>query len=327
MRSSLSDFQNGAGKEVEEKDESWFYTQLSRNCKEVVEHGSNFQIICPFHVDSNPSCNVDRTSGQYHCFSCKAGGPWNRLAATIGADELGFIDGDESESMELVKNKLSRALSKAGVKRIKTKEDVGKPLVDAWRAHDDLRGLSGKMLRKLGCVRVTDLVHNVLRIGLPIRNMKGQLHGYTCRAIDPEDAEPKYIPLSADRQNYREKEIPVRDAIFHLDLALRKKWRAVILVEGPFDALFLLRMGIPAMAILGTSSWTPQKVSMLATMNLDRVVVLMDNDASGKKAQKAIIASLKPYVPVRGVNFPKGIKDPEDLSEAQFEWLKSKLFD
>lgn len=35
---------------------------------------SEYQCLCPFHNDNNPSMSVSEAKGLYHCFSCKAGG-------------------------------------------------------------------------------------------------------------------------------------------------------------------------------------------------------------------------------------------------------------
>lgn len=326
MKNSLSDFQERAGAKVEERDESWFYTQLLAHCKEVRDIGANWQILCPFHADSDPSCNVFKTNGMYKCFACGAGGGWNKLAAAIDADKLKRIDDDESH-VNVIRNTMSRALSKAGLKRKREKEDIGKPLVEPWPEYEDVRGLPGKLLYKLGCVRVNDLVHSVLRLGLPVRNMHGQIYGYTCRAIDPADAEPKYVTLSADRENPREKEIPVKEAIFHVDMAVRRNWKRIVIVEGPLDALFLYQKKIPAVAILGTGSWTQQKVTTLASIGIEKAVVVMDNDKAGRKAKRKIVESLRPHMKVEGIKLPEGVGDPEDFTDAQFGWLKSKLLD
>ena len=36
--------------------------------------GSNKKILCPFHAEKTPSCNVNVTTGEFYCFGCGAGG-------------------------------------------------------------------------------------------------------------------------------------------------------------------------------------------------------------------------------------------------------------
>jgi DNA primase len=169
------------------------------------------------------------------------------------------------------------------------------------------------------------LKHNVLRIGLPVRQAEGDLLGYTCRAIDPEDAEPKYTPLAADRLSWREKELPARESLFLVDKVLDEGWDRLVIVEGPYDALKLYEAGIPAVAILGTNNWTDVKVSILIGLGLSAIVVMMDNDKSGWDAQPRIINSLKHSVKTIGLSLPASVKDPGGMSPRQLDWLKNKL--
>ena len=327
MRGSLADFQNVTSGEVEERDESWFRQQLEQQCSEVAYVGGDFMIVCPFHIDSNPSCHVDKTRGFFHCFACNAKGHWNKLAKTIGAQPLAFIRKDVAVEVSDLKDNISRSLTKAGVKRKKKKknESEGRPIIKAWPKKDPVRGLSGSMLSALGCIKVSDLVKGVTRIGLPVRDLSGHLLGYTCRALNPIDTKPKYLPLSPDIITYRERDLPVAKALFLIDRAFSKGWKRVVIVEGPFDALFLLSRGIPAISILGTASFTAQKAAILSALGLEKVLVLMDNDPAGRKAKAFICEELYPFA--KGIKLPKGIKDPEFMTDKQYEWLYNKLFD
>ena len=310
---------------MEDRDESWFLSQLQSNCQDVRFTNKDFLIVCPFHADSSPSCHVDRHSGMYHCFSCSAGGHWNKLAEEIGAEVLN-VKG-ESLSLGDLRDSMSRSLKKAGVvapRRSKKKGSNPRPMVSDWPINDDWRSVSGDILYKIGCVKVTDLVHSVIRIGLPIRDLENRLLGYTCRAVNPVDVNPKYTPLSASKNEWRKTELPVRESMFLLDVAMKQGWDQIVLTEGPYDALHLMAHGIPAIAILGTSSWTPEKVAMITGLGVS-VAVMMDNDNSGRKAQREIIRSLKGKVKVAGVNLPKSVKDPGDLKSKHIKWL-NKFF-
>lgn len=326
MRSRVADFQSSVAPQVQLKDEAWFFEQLQRACSVVVPKGKDFLIVCPFHADSNPSCGVDRYRGVFRCFSCGAGGGWNKLAAKLGMERLGRQEKQATDvDIASLKEGMSRALSKAGVKAPTTRKEKHRPLVEQWPLERDWRGLTGPFLMALGCVRVIDLKHNVERIGLPVRQATGELLGYTCRAIDPADAEPKYTPLSADRTGWREKELPAREALFLVDRVLTEGWDKLVIVEGPYDALRLYAAGVPAVAILGTNNWTDIKRSTLTGLGLSGVAVLMDNDKSGWAAQPKIIESLRAQVRTVGLALPSSVKDPGGMTEKHLLWLKKKL--
>lgn len=328
MKSSIASFQKRTAHEVEEKDQSWFLSQLGSHCSEVVQKGKDFLIVCPFHADSNPSCGVDRHTGMFKCFACGAGGGWNKLAKAIGADLLKSTKEEGTFDASTIKDGLTRAFRKAGVvdPSVQQKQkDKVRPLVSPWRKTEGWRSIDGEFLHSLGCVRVSDLTHNVLRIGLPVRNLDGDLLGYTCRAIDPVDTDPKYIPLAADRVSWRKKELPTRSALFLVDRAIEEDWDTVVIVEGPYDALHLVSAGIPAMAILGTNNWTAEKAATISALGLRGVLVLMDRDRSGREAALSVYEDLRPNLKTKVINLPPSVKDPGDLSKKQIRWLSNKL--
>jgi len=324
LKSRLADFQEKTASKVEEKDEDWFLHQLVSKCPDVVVKGRFFEMLCPFHADSNiGSFGVSRSGGFYKCFSCGAKGPWNRLAAHIGMEKLAVGGGSSFASTQDMKDDMTRALSKAGVSG-KRKENKLRPIVEPWPRDRNWREVDGRILSRIGCVRVVDLKRNVLRIGLPVRNIEGYLLGYTCRSLEPEDAEPKYAPLAADRVTWRKKELPTGDALFLVDRALEEDWQYVVIVEGPYDALHLYAQGIPAVSILGTNNWTPQKASMLAALSLRAVLVMMDSDRSGQEAQRIVVDDMSHVTRCKGLRLPKPGMDPGKLSLKQVLWVKKK---
>jgi len=331
MRSSLTTFQEHHAPEVESKDESWFFEQLKQHCSEVKPHGKDFLIVCPFHDDSSPSCGVDRLTGMFKCFSCGAAGGWNKLADTLRAEVLA-VTAEERRGGE-TKAAMVRALSKAGIKdpnrkkraqaRRKVQPDVA-PVIEPWPANVPWREVSGAFLAGLGTIRLLDMARHVIRIGLPVRDMRGYLLGYTCRAMDPEDAEPKYTPLAPDRLN-RQKELPAREALFLVENVFKLRWKRVVLVEGPYDALRLWSNGVPALAIFGANNWSPQKAALIGGLGLSKVVVVGDNDRAGAEARRMLVKDLHPLVRVEGLKLPDGTKDPGAMTVDQIDWLKTKL--
>jgi len=328
MRSRVADFQEHAAPSVQQKDEDWYRKQLESKCPDMIIKGKDFMIRCPFHADNSPSCGVDRQTGVFNCWSCKAGGGWNKLAKKLDMERLAWKGDGKKRDFQAgeVKNDLARALTKAGVVD-PSKQKAGKvrPLVEPWPAHLEWRSLTGAFLSTLGCIKVVDLMHNVMRIGLPVRTTDGEILGYTCRAVDPVDAEPKYTPLAADRTTWRAKELPANISLFLVDRAMDENWDKVVLVEGPYDALKLYAAGVPALAILGTGNWTAQKASILLGLGLSTVFVMMDNDKSGWEAQDRIVKDLQQSIKTVGLRLPASLKDPGGMSPSQIAWLKKKV--
>jgi DNA primase len=67
--------------------------------------------------------------------------------------------------------------------------------------------------------------------------------------------------------------------------------RTMVLVEGQRDCLRLLTLGIPAMCIFGTQSWSKSKAKLLEVSGVRRIVLLMDGDEAGINATEKIEAS------------------------------------
>jgi len=313
MKSKLAAFQAKTLTDVRAKDETWFFSQLSEKCAEVIEKGKDFLIVCPFHNDHTPSCGVDRWHGYFKCHSCGESGGWNKLANALDMERI-------DHSKEDVKTRTSRALERVGVRTKRAQKS--RPLVEPW-GKDAWRALDGDFLRDLGVVKVVDLKHNVLRIGLPVRNSTGALLGYTCRALEPENAEPKYTPLAADRNAWQDKELPTKSVLFLIDKAVKLDWDSFFLVEGPYDALRLWYGGVPAMATLGAGNWSDEKASMIIGLSPKKVFVMMDNDRAGAEAQASIIHCLRSSVRTVGIGLP--CKDPGSLSDKQVQWLANKI--
>jgi hypothetical protein len=302
---SLASFQAETLTDIRQKDEHWFFSQLANKCQEVIEKGKDFLIVCPFHDDHSPSCGVDRWHGFFRCFSCGESGGWNKLAKALDMERI-------DHSKEDVKTRTSRALERAGVRTKRAKRS--RPLVEPWPDGTAWRGLDSAFLRGLGVVKVVDLKHSVIRIGLPVRNSTGALMGYTCRAVEPE---------TADRNAWQAKELPTKSVLYLIDKAVQLDWDRFFLVEGPYDALRLWYYGVPAMATLGAGNWSQEKAAMVIGLSPKKVLVMMDNDRAGAEAQATIIKQLRSSVRTAGIGLP--CKDPGSLSEKQVAWLADKL--
>ena len=120
--------------------------------------------------------------------------------------------------------------------------------------------------------------------------IRGKQRGYIKAQIEkPKDkAIPSYINSSGSWS--------LKYGLFPYDFATQmmkaKELSTLVLVEGPRDALRLLKYGIPAMCIMGTQSWGAAKLRLLEFTSATRIVLMMDGDLAGRKATRMISTGL-----------------------------------
>lgn len=145
------------------------------------------------------------------------------------------------------------------------------------------------------------------RIIIPIRDTRGKLVGFGGRAFEASsNSNAKYInsPSSPLYDKSR-----ILYGLFE-SLALIKKAKPLVLVEGYFDALALHDIEIGAVAPCGTSL-TESHIEILGRYTR-HVVLCMDQDKAGRQAQdKALLMLLRAGFQVRAARMQE--KDPDVL--------------
>ena len=189
---------------------------------------------------------------------------------------------------------------------------------------DEWRSISGKLVREIGCVLGIDrrgkeltpmLIIPVVVRKQPIALIKAKLQ---------KDEGLSYI-------NTNDSEIKTK-GLFPFDYVERKmlkkgKYDWIVLVEGQRDALRLIMHGIPALAILGARSWSEKKQRLLLSLGKS-VVLAMDGDAAGRKANKDIKAALGRQTKVKVLNLSKEAKrlgekvDPGNMDKFYIKQLQ-----
>ncbi|MEX0331951.1 MAG: DNA primase [Puniceicoccaceae bacterium] len=151
------------------------------------------------------------------------------------------------------------------------------------------------------------------RLMIPIRDLQGQVIAFTARQLEmtPKDHaswKAKYIN-SPETLLFRKSHL-----LFNLDRAkevVRESGR-ILLVEGQLDALRCWNCGLKdAVAPQGTSVTEDQL--KLVKRYVDRLEVLLDNDAAGAKAVLRLLPmAFKCGLEVHVINLPEG-EDPDDF--------------
>ena len=146
------------------------------------------------------------------------------------------------------------------------------------------------------------------RIVIPIRNARGQRVAYAGRAVDGR--EPKYKLPVGFRKAWE---------VFNLDRAAATGNKSVIVVEGYFDCLRVHRARLPwVVALMGSCLSAEQENALLE--RFDRVILLLDGDAAGRAASRAIAARLSGRCLVVEFQVPDGTQ-PDQLSLVAIQQL------
>lgn len=145
------------------------------------------------------------------------------------------------------------------------------------------------------------------RVMFPIINIRGNVVGFSGRAMPGEDKQGgKYVNTS-DTPVYKKSV-----NLFGINFAKNHCAERVILVEGNMDVISLHQAGFPnTVAPLGTS-FTEEQANLLARYTKE-VILTMDADAAGQKAIRRATEILeKTGLKVRVISIPDG-KDPDEF--------------
>lgn len=339
------------------------YANVEREKVKFGRGRQKYKIVCiiPGHQEKNPSLTLDRASGYFRCYGCGHKGKLAELGKLIGID-LGSgkeveVDPDIDE-FALMASKLEGLEETSSIVKTVTAPPHLRPLPPnvKWR------GMPALFLTEVGGKLWYDTRSYIERIWFPCMQ-GGELIGWFARVRSEKDKEKFREAIRTTRKSLRaviksgsRDEDSINSArleynkakdrlerienmkyrnndnqdtykiLFPLDYVVTKfKSKSVVLVEGQIDALWLNYNGIPALAILGTNNWHHVKETLLVSHGFERVILCMDNDDAGAKAQKEIYRQLRhKFKEVLKWQCPA--KDPAELSPKQLARLKSIVF-
>lgn len=284
---------------------------------------SSIKIICPFHEDINPSMLVDIKDGSWFCFGCNEHGDAYKFVNLIEKRLNGLND---LQSI-IYYNKLLNNKSNSDITikpSRKTRGAFDYELYDLaydyyyglrkvpWMTSGELideelevleymkeRGFNGKALQKANAKITYNPGYPII---FPMLD-NGKFKGWVCRTTNPAiEKKRKYL--------YNEG--------FSRATTLVGNYGSedyVILVEGYMDRLKVLQYGEGnVVAILGWKI-SHEQIDKLKAKGIKLVISALDNDTAGKKGTQY----LKEHFEMLRFSYPKGIKDPADMSEEQFD--------
>lgn len=269
-------------------------------------HRSQLEGCCPIHRGKrDDSFRASLSKNVFHCFACQAQG-----------NVLDFVAAMEKCSIREAACRLQRwfgvaasAAPAGGVQKgelVREKEGYNAPLRFALTGVD----YSHHYLRQRGIDPVTAAEFGVGfygglglmsgRIVIPIRNTRGELVAYAGRA--PDGRLPKYKLPAGFRKAWE---------LYNIQRAAATCSQTVIVVEGYFDCLRVHQAGFPYVGALMGSALSASQERLL-TERFERVILMLDGDAAGRAASRAIRARLCEKCSVAVIDVPEGAQ-PDQL--------------
>lgn len=278
----------------------------------LLQQVDEFKIVCPFHADAEPSMMVSIAKGRFYCFGCSASGDAFTFVKLLHDDKNGLEC--LKKYFKIIRSKKVKAINfKHNVKQ--EKEQEGQLVTEAidyyynlktinWEANQSPEKLymvkRGFFPSTLNKCKAKLTYKDSYPIIFPMLDM-GEFKGYVCRATNERIAKKrKYLYNKGfSRKN---------------TLVGNYNAKQVILVEGFMDYLKLKQLGVKhAAAILGWKI-TAQQIEKLKQQGVEHIISALDNDKCGKRGTRY----LRQFFYVTRFRYPKGIKDPGDLTEHQF---------
>ena len=153
------------------------------------------------------------------------------------------------------------------------------------------------------------------RVCIPIHNERGELIAYAGRFVGDElpEGEGKYL-------------LPPK---FHKSLALYNLHRVrdkkhLIVVKGYFSVFRLFQLGVPAVALMG-STLSEAQVALLHEAGVKYLTVMLDGDEAGRSATPAMMERLsKETFRVKFALLPDGTEPDTVREEVLRELLQLK---
>ena len=282
--------------------------------------GKNFKGLCPFHKEKTPSFIVSPEKQIYHCFGCgKGGNVFNflmsvenisyiesirRVASDLGITLPEYQPADHKaadteydylyHANQIAKEYFNSSKSDpAGhyLKSRKLKQETLERYGVGYAANkwDGLinfhkyNSISRDVYLELGLIqkkeetdRYFDRFRN--RIMFPFYNLSGQIVGFGGRRLNEND-QPKYLN-SSESKIYKKGEILY--GLYQAIPAIREK-KSVIIVEGYFDLLRLVDVGIQNVVASSGTALTENQARLLKRYT-DQAIISYDSDDAGIKA-------------------------------------------
>lgn len=260
---------------------------------------------CPIHSgEGRDAFHANLRKNVFHCFACGAGGTVLDFVAAM----------DRCSLREAAMKMAHRTAGQSAVfcrtqlvtEKIKPPSPLGFTLrgIDSAHAYLATRGITAATAERfgIGFYRGSGIFSG--RLVIPIHNEQGQLFAYCGRTIDA--SQPQYRFPSA---------FPKSQFVFNLHRAIAAGQPSVIVVEGFFDCLKVFQAGLHSVvALMGSALYEPQQRALL--QHFQRVILMLDGDATGRRATVECAARLAAHCLVDIIDLPDRMQ-PDQMSTDQ----------
>jgi DNA primase len=273
-------------------------------------HRNQLEGCCPIHRGQrDDSFRASLSKNVFHCFACQAHGNVLDLVADMEKCSIREAACRLQRWFGIAVSGAPAGLEAEGAGKtelVREKEGCNPPLhfaltgVDHAHPYLQQRGIARATAAEfgMGFYGGPGLMNG--RIVIPIRNASGDIVAYAGRALDGRT--PKYKLPAGFRKAWE---------LFNIERATATSSQTVIVVEGYFDCVRVHQAGFPFVVALMGSSLSASQERVLAE-RFERVFLMLDGDAAGRAASRAISARLSETCSVALVNVPEGAQ-PDQL--------------
>lgn len=276
------------------------------------DSGESVQTNCPLAKwehdsgkDSRPSLGVKEDTGMsfFHCFTCNNSGGLMTLVRTYASyaipegiitqervkELVDFIFLAEDEEVEVSPQ----------IVEIPKPPDNILTALGTWHDYFQSRGISKETFE-------------LWNLGF---------HDSTSRAMFPVYDNKEVVGLVGrttldDAVKWKNYPPKFKKSAYLYGLHLKKKQPSVIVVEGPIDTIKVNDWVDDDYWCVGLLGAEPSKTQMdLLIDNAEEVIIMLDNDSSGKRGQKALIEGIGKRTILSLVEYPEEVNDPGALAE------------
>ncbi len=282
---------------------------------DLEKKGQNYNCLCPFHEDNNPSLVVSPEKQIFKCFVCETGGtaidfvskfekiPYSKALSKLG-DKVGIKIKDNNpknkynEVLEDINFYYTKTLTKSdfGVNALKYLKETRKledNIIDRFKLgfspkfSDALSKFLNEKIKdgKYSAVEIDslnifnegnyDILNN--RVIFPIMDEKSNIVGFSGRTLD-QNSNVKYLNSKESVIFHKNK------VLYNFNNVIESKKDSVLLVEGFFDVITAYKYGIDyAVASMGTA-FGIEHINLLKKNKIKKVYLGFDSDLAGQKA-------------------------------------------
>lgn len=278
-------------------------------------NGSNIQTNCPFHSggqERKPSFGVNGEKNRCHCFACG----WSGTIPSMVSELFGYTDNGKYGRSWLIKRFNSMEVENRNVSfnfhrtnqcsSVSDCNIISEEELDSYRyTHPYMyeRGLTDEIIEQF------DIGYDQERecITFPILNIESK-----CVFVATRSVNTKFFGLPKDVNK------PVYQAYRFKSGQYKEAW----IVESFLNCLTLWKLGIPAMAMIGTGNEEQYKI--LKRLPVRSFVLAFDPDEAGRKATARFKRNVKGKI-IKEVVYNEYGKDAPDINDLQEKVLDLRI--